>query len=80
MEIYLENVHQPVAFSKRTCRALAQASLARGRVTVKADPAPIALSTVMVPPGRLIISATMYSPMPKPGIARCLERLLTFVV
>ena len=54
------------------CASSAQASLFLGRVTVKVDPFPTALSTVIVPPWRLTISATMYNPMPKPGITLCL--------
>ncbi|GHO64102.1 hypothetical protein KSC_029940 [Ktedonobacter sp. SOSP1-52] len=38
---------------------IAQASLFLGRVTVKVDPFPTSLSTVMVPPWRLTISCTM---------------------
>src|SRR5215467_4895544 len=49
-----------------------QPSLFLGRVTVKVDPFPTALSTVMVPPRCLMISDTMYNPIPNPPISLCL--------
>jgi hypothetical protein len=41
----------------------------RGSVTEKVDPFPTSLSTVILPPYCLTIFATMYNPIPRPGIA-----------
>ena len=51
----------------------ALASCVWGRVTVKVEPFPTALSTVMVLLWRLTILATVFHPMPRPGIARWLK-------